>query len=247
MTGSKEDVYSIQEAVLNMLGDKAEYWEDQWDGKCIYRFEGLANLLEQSMLKDVQKIESSYLIVFMGFECVNPFNHADIFEARFPRKAFFKWWVENPNGLPQPSWFDDLNLDFRPSWIDELGLDKEEKPPLVRDDVPTNEGDIEIVEGLTVKDLRDMLDPHKKTYCPRLLAAIKTKKDLMPRETTTLKIETVYGRYAKDESKRYLKLLGVVNTKDKSKNPDPADLDQKAVARILCRVCKKDEGRPENY
>ncbi len=140
----------------------------------------------------------------MGFECLNPFNHADIFEAQFPREAFFKWWVQNPNGLPCPSWFDDLRLEVEdiclnsglvPEWqkgkwsentipdLDNMpsSLKEEIEPPLC-DDVPTNEGDIEIVEGLTVKDLRDMLDVNSPFYTPRILAVLKTRKALTPKE-----------------------------------------------------------------
>lgn len=101
----------------------------------------------------------------------------------------------------------------------------------------------EIVPGITVGDVRAMIDANSPAYCPRLLAAIQTKIALMPRESV-LRNDTVYERYAKTESVSRLKALGVVNPKDKSRNPDPADLDVNAVARILCRKHKKKEGHP---
>lgn len=265
MAGSKEDVFSIQEAVLNMLGDKAEYWEDQWDGKRIYRFEGLANLLEQSMLKDVQKIESSYLIVFMGFEFLNPFNHADIWEARFPRKAFFKWWVQNPNGLLCPSWLDDhrleaedicLNSGIVPEWqkgkwsentmpdLDNMpsSLKEEIEPPLC-DDVLINEGDIEIVEGLTVKDLRDMLYADSPFYTPRLLALLRTRKALIPKEVKDEKGFAELNTFEKKEraclkeAEKQLEHLGIVKPKE---NTPKTELN--SIARVICGIKSGDHG-----
>lgn len=135
---------------------------------------------------------------------------------------------------------------------DDVLLNTTEIPDVASWDEPTmqadsaNEDELEIIPGVTVGDMRRMLDEKSPAYCPRLLAAIKTKIGLMPREQEVLTQESVYGRFARRESVRFLKELGVVNTKDKSKDPAPATEDEKAVARILGREKARTQGRPNN-
>ena len=100
----------------------------------------------------------------------------------------------------------------------------------------------EIVPGITVGDVRAMIDANSPAYCPRLLAAIQTKKDLMPNEAL-MENESAYNRMAKRKATPILMKLGVENPKEKGK---PADLDVNAVGRVLCRTRKKLEGRPKN-
>lgn len=100
----------------------------------------------------------------------------------------------------------------------------------------------EIVPGITVGDVRAMIDANSPAYCPRLLAAIQTKKDLMPNEAL-MENESAYNRMAKRKAIPILMQLGVENPKEKGK---PADLDVNAVGRVLCRTRKKLEGRPKN-
>ena len=100
----------------------------------------------------------------------------------------------------------------------------------------------EIVPGITVGDVRTMIDANSPAYCPRLLAAIQTKKDLMPNEAL-MENESAYNRMAKRKAIPILMQLGVENPKEKGK---PADLDVNAVGRVLCRTRKKLEGRPKN-
>lgn len=134
---------------------------------------------------------------------------------------------------------------------DEVLLNTTEIPDVAPRNEPTqqadsvNEDELEIIPGVTVGDMRRMLDEKSPAYCPRLLAAIKTKKILMPDEPKLLKRETVYGNKAYREAGHFLKELGVASTKDKSENPAKEDL--KAVKRILCRAHTKVEGRPKNY
>lgn len=288
--GKKESLFTVQGAVVRMLDlNEDELWRDEWQGKTFFRFEGLSGVLEAELMRFVDS--GDYCYTFMGEESPNPFNYGDAEDARFSRSAFYRWWKENPNGLPCPKWFDDLRradelkqigaIQPPVECVFELPEEPEECPPwgwsvpppddcwevehsdecreieapkapaaapsVVSDiDAPGAElltDDHEIVPGITVGDVRAMIDANSPAYCPRLLAAIQTKIALMPRESV-LRNDTVYERYAKTESVSRLKALGVVNPKDKSRNPDPADLDVNAVARILCRKHKKKEGHP---
>lgn len=188
-----------------------------------------------------------YTGVFMGRKSLNEYVRVESLE--FPVGAFKDFlraegmsmpdfWKAEQNGAgspikPAPA---ACPVTAAPSQQDEC-REVESAPVAAAPD------DMEVIPGVTVGNLRVMIDEKSSAYCPRLLAAIQTKIALMPRESV-LRNDTVYERYAKTESVSRLKALGVVNPKDKSRNPDPADLDVNAVARILCRKHKKKEGHP---
>lgn len=187
-------------------------------------------------------------ITFMGRVWERPMSEwpSSLREVKFPVEAFKDFL--RAEGLPMPDFWQDVPgtalkiapaacpVTAAPSLQDEC-REVESAPVAAAPD------DMEVVPGVTVGNLRAMIDEKSSAYCPRLLAAIQTKIALMPRESA-LRNDTVYERYAKTESVSRLKALGVVNPKDKSRNPDPADLDVNAVARILCRKHKKKEGHP---
>lgn len=187
-----------------------------------------------------------YTGVFMGRKSLNEYVRVESLE--FPVGAFKDFL--RAEGMPMPDFWKDgpgtalkpapaaYPVTAAPSQQDEC---REVEPPKTAPAAAPD--DMEVVPGVTVGNLRAMIDEKSSAYCPRLLAAIQTKIALMPRESV-LRNDTVYERYAKTESVSRLKALGVVNPKDKSRNPDPADLDVNAVARILCRKHKKKEGHP---
>lgn len=192
--------------------------------------------------------DAFYMGSFMGRHCLNGDNER-IESLEFPVEAFKDFL--RAEGLPMPDFWQTKTgstdghikpdpavcpVTAAPSQQDEC-REVESAPVAAAPD------DMEVVPGVTVGNLRAMIDEKSSAYCPRLLAAIQTKIALMPRESV-LRNDTVYERYAKTESVSRLKALGVVNPKDKSRNPDPADLDVNAVARILCRKHKKKEGHP---
>ncbi len=192
--------------------------------------------------------DAFYMGSFMGRHCLNGDNER-IESLEFPVEAFKDFL--RAEGLPMPDFWQTKTgstdghikpdpavcpVTAAPSQQDEC-REVESAPVAAAPD------GMEVVPGVTVGNLRAMIDEKSSAYCPRLLAAIQTKIALMPRESV-LRNDTVYERYAKTESVSRLKALGVVNPKDKSRNPDPADLDVNAVARILCRKHKKKEGHP---
>ena len=289
--GGQESLFTVQDAVVRMLDlDEAMLWRDEWDGKTFFRFDGLPSALETELMRFVDS--GCYCYTLMGEESPNPFNYGDAVDARFPRSAFYRWWKENPNGLPCPKWFDDLRRSdeskqrgvnqLTVECVSELPEEPEDVPPLDERWViehmyeecrefepqkapaaapsvaPCVEGagvdfsegpkgstlpdDYEIVPGVTVGSIRAMIDANSPVYCPRLLAAIQTKKELMPKEVLLLKNESAYNRMVKKGAITVLMELGVESPKKKGK---PADLDVNAVGRILCRTHKKSEGRPK--
>ena len=185
-----------------------------------------------------------YTGVFMGRKSLNEYVRVESLE--FPVGAFKDFL--RAEGMPMPDfWKDGPGTALKPAPaaypVTAAPSQQDECREVEPAPVAAAPDDMEVVPGVTVGNLRAMIDEKSSAYCPRLLAAIQTKIALMPRESV-LRNDTVYERYAKTESVSRLKALGVVNPKDKSRNPDPADLDVNAVARILCRKRKKKEGHP---
>lgn len=185
-----------------------------------------------------------YTGVFMGRKSLNEYVRVESLE--FPVGAFKDFL--RAEGMPMPDfWKDGPGTALKPAPaaypVTAAPSQQDECREVESAPVAAAPDDMEVVPGVTVGNLRAMIDEKSSAYCPQLLAAIQTKIALMPRESV-LRNDTVYERYAKTESVSRLKALGVVNPKDKSRNPDPADLDVNAVARILCRKHKKKEGHP---
>lgn len=122
---------------------------------------------------------------------------------------------------------------------------------------PNDENDfagLEIVPGVTVADIRAMLDKDSPAYCPRLLAAVMTKIEIMPREEkdakgfTELPVtkESQYKKAVAEESLKHLRSVGVFSCTDGSKKPDPAKEDILNVCRILWRTRDGQNGHPKN-
>lgn len=181
-----------------------------------------------------------YTGVFMGRKSLNEYVRVESLE--FPVGAFKDFL--RAEGMPMPDfWKDGPGTALKPAPaaypVTAAPSQQDECREVESAPVAAAPDDMEVVPGVTVGNLRAMIDEKSSAYCPRLL----TKIALMPRESV-LRNDTVYERYAKTESVSRLKALGVVNPKDKSRNPDPADLDVNAVARILCRKHKKKEGHP---
>lgn len=138
--GKKESLFTVQEAVVRMFDlDESTLWPDQWDGKTFFRFERAPAAAEDALMYSVYPDPDAYCYKFMGEESPNPFNCGDAKDARFSRSAFYRWWKENPNGLPCPKWFDDLRRadeskqkgvnQFPVECVSELPEEPEDVPP----------------------------------------------------------------------------------------------------------------------
>ena len=268
---SKDLLFTVEHAVSNMLAselphlhamgfDDEEEFDDQRSGEFFLR---LTPLLEEAIRSSI--VCEEHLMILKGFEFPNPFGLIDIAYAKFPREAYYQWWKDDPHGLPCPAWFDDLRKDGEATEADgaaevceaDIEVDNvpppEELSPLKPEELPDN-GCVEVVPGVTVSDLRAMLDCNSPMYCPRLLAAILTKIDVMPDEQKDndglirlpLVKEQQYREEVKDAAKEHLKALGVISCTDKSRDPSPADGDCCAVERVLRRTLNSKNGRPKN-
>lgn len=120
--------------------------------------------------------------------------------------------------------------------------------------LPTEES-IEVVSGISIGDLRRMLVDSSSNYCPRLLAAIQTKKELIPSEASRLdpEHEKAYQGEAEKIATDKMKALGVGNPKYGQPTPsgEPhkkiATQDIKAISRVLVRTHEMPDGRPKKY
>ena len=253
------EVYSIQDAVVWMLGLDWDYLcIDRWNGEETYLFEDEVELkLKQALLDSVEVGE--YRLSFAGYEFRNPFNAYDADKAKFPREAYYQWWKDCDHGLPCPAWFEDLRKTDEAAEVCEADIEvdnvppPEELSPLKTEELP-DIGCMEVVPGVAVSDLRAMLDCNSPMYCPRLLAAILTKIEIMPDEKKDKdgivrlhpNKESLYNAEVKRKAMELLESLGVVSCTDKSRDPSPAKGDAIAVSRVLWRTLDGKNGRPKN-
>lgn len=107
--GKKESLFTVQNAVVRMFElNEEELRPDNYQGKNRYWLEDLPAIVETELMRFVDPDPEAYCYRFMGEESPNPFNYFGAEDARFSRSAFYRWWKENPYGLPCPKWFDDL-------------------------------------------------------------------------------------------------------------------------------------------
>lgn len=259
-------LFQIQKAVVRMLELCIEDFivVGCRDGEDVIEFqEPLAQKLEEALLDSVEA--SEYRLRLAGYEVMNPLNVSDARKAKFPREAYYQWWKDCDHGLPCPAWFEDLRKADEATEADGaaevcevgIGVDNvpppEEFPPSKPEELPGN-GGMEVVPGVTVSDLRSMLDCNSPMYCPRLLAAILTKIEVMPDEKKDkdgfIRLPPVKESDYKNEvgkvALKRLESLGVVNCVDGSRKPSPAKGDASAVARVLWRTLDGKNGRPKN-
>lgn len=264
---NKELLFSVEHAVLNMVGSELPNLHDfgflneespecDWDDdeRQAEFFEQLKSRLEDAVLSSI--IHQDHCMVLMGFEFPNPFGLIHITYAKFPREAYYQWWKADPHGLPCPAWFDDLRKADEALEADKCNDEADERQgaqPLAEDQV-SGTSVKEIVPGVTVDDIRAMLDKDSPAYCPRLLAAVMTKIAIMPREEKDAQgfaelpavKESAYKNAVEKESAKHLKSVGVVSCNDGGKNRDPAKGDIASVCRILWRTLDGKNGRPKN-
>lgn len=79
----------------------------------------------------------------VGYWWNNPFNALEPEWARFPKNAYLEWWNRKPRGMPLPEWFSDLAQETH------------EAMPQPK---PEASGATEIIDGLTVADVRRMCE-----------------------------------------------------------------------------------------
>lgn len=256
------ELYDVDHAVINMLSLDPNRCRDRWG--LGYEFKDqLSARLREELMGSVE--EGEYCFRLAGYTFRNPLNAYDSWQAAFPRDAYYQWWKDDQHGLPCPAWFDDLRKSEEATEADgaaevceaDIEVDNvpppEELSPLKTEELP-DIGCMEVVPGVAVSDLRAMLDCNSPMYCPRLLAAILTKIEIMPDEKKDKdgivrlhpNKESLYNAEVKRKAMELLESLGVVSCTDKSRDPSPAKGDAIAVSRVLWRTLDGKNGRPKN-
>lgn len=235
----KQELFTIPEAVINFFGLRAEDWLRPYGfgDETYYCFEGdtLALAMEQQLISDTKKVKSEYACYLGGVRATNPFNAYEVIEVKFPKLAFYNWWREDHRGLEAPKWFDDF--------LSDTGL--QEASAHSPNNV-SNEVEIEVIEGLTVGELRSYLKEDSPEYLPRLLAVLMAKKAVIQKRNLTDKDGfRKYGTrrnslkaLAEEEVKKALEGVGI----EKS-----VTLDTTSVARILVKEKYPNNGTGGSY
>lgn len=215
--------FTVQQAVIQMF----QLTNIELDPCFGFMLDGVAGACESEMLKDMDRQSES--VSFMGYEYVNPFNVMSNNEATFPREAFYEWWKANPHRIPCPEWFEDLR-----------------KADGVSQSVLTGnccDEDVVVVDGITVKDLRDMLDADSPFYTPRILALLRTRKALIPKEVKDEKGFSELNTFEKKEqacskeAEKQLEHLGIVKP-----NENTPKTELNSIARVICGIKSGDHG-----
>lgn len=231
----KQELFTIPEAVINFFGLRAEDWLRPYGfgDETYYCFEGdtLALAMEQQLISDTKKVKSEYACYLGGVRATNPFNAYEVIEVKFPKLAFYNWWMEDHRGLEAPKWFDDL--------LSDAGL---QEASVYSSNNVSNEVEIEIIEGLTVGELRSYLKEDSPEYLPRLPVILKAKKELI--EKRDLKDGAGFRRYKGTGIKELAERIAVDKLKEMGMF---TDVDMRAVSRILCRDKQPNNGTGGSY
>ena len=150
--GQQTGLYTIEQAVLKIMELSPENVEHNEYGGLM--FEGVAWCLEQFFIGKVCFDEKRCEASLGTYRVGNPFNCGKAWDLFFPREAFFEVWTVERNGMQVPPWFQDLDEAEaeRMFWGEELAEDA--APAL---SAPSRE-DAEVVDGLTVADLRKVFE-----------------------------------------------------------------------------------------
>ena len=172
--GKNESLFTVQDAVVRMLDlDEATLWRDEWDGKNRFRFERAPAAAEYALMRSVEHDPEAFCYRFMGEESPVPFNCGDAEDARFPRSAFYRWWKENPSGLPCPKWFDDLRRadESKQKGVNQFTFECVSELPEEPEDVPLPD-ERWVIEHMYECGEVEHSDECRETEAPKVPAAV---------------------------------------------------------------------------
>lgn len=160
-----------------------------------------------------------------GFVYSNLLRKEKLEEFEFPVSAFRDFC--NRKGIPFPFDYEETVQ------VKEVVTDEQEK---LADD------DLEIIEGVTVGELRSYLKEDSPEYLPRLPVILKAKKELI--EKRDLKDGAGFRRYKGTGIKELAERIAVDKLKEMGMF---TDVDMRAVSRILCRDKQPNNGTGGSY
>lgn len=152
-------------------------------------------------------------------------NKNEIADLEFPVSAFRDFF--NRKGIPLPFDYEETVQ------AKEAITDEQEK---LADD------DLEIIEGVTVGELRSYLTEDSPEYLPRLPVILKAKKELIKKRD--LKDGVGFRRYKGTGIKELAERITVDKLKEMGMF---TDVDMKAVSRILCKDKQPNNGTGGSY
>lgn len=184
--GESEDyLYTLAEATACLLD--LGYWDTSiLDAEAPFDVEndGFATpKLLEILHTEIKQSNRGSCWVFNGYAWDNPVNAEPWWRARFPVCAYYRWWLKDSHGIKAPRWFSHLASDclppvpaLPPMVAEEIGEGCEGMAPVAP--VPSP-GNAEVVDGLTVADLRKVFD-----HSPALrdVVAAVAEVQAMPRD-----------------------------------------------------------------
>lgn len=232
-----QELYTISEAVIRFRGLKAEKFLRVvgFDSESHYFFQQntIAAALENQLIEDTQRVPSEYAYYLGGAKVNNPLNAYPVRDVKFPKEAFYNWWKEDHHGLKAPEWFSDL-------------IRADASKEVLEVEQTTVEDDIKIIEGLTLKELREYLTEGSDEYLPRLLAVLRAKKRIIAeRDNKDADGFKKFGT-AKNALKKLAEILVVEEFKVVGVEK-VSDTDKKALSRILLKELAPPTGQGGTY
>lgn len=205
--GESEDyLYTLAEATACLLD--LGYWDTSiLDAEAPFDVENdgfAAPKLLEILHTEIKQSNRGSCWVFNGYAWDNPVNAEPWWRARFPVCAYYRWWLKDSHGIKAPRWFSHLASDCLPpvpalpvKVVEDIGGEPEhtEIEPsegyVIADDgfryigepstdYPTPPPkDAEVMDGLTVADLRKVFD-----HSPALrdVVAAVAEVQAMPRD-----------------------------------------------------------------
>lgn len=166
-----------------------------------------------------------------GNKYSRPLNNNEIRNLRFPVAAFKAFCAKK--GIPYPF---------------EMPLNQPSKSEQETETVKTlsNEKGIEVIEGLTVGELREYLTDSSDEYLPRLLAVLRAKQRIIQERESRDSVGFKKFGTAKNPLKTLAENLVVEELKKVGIN-NVSDTDKKAVSRILLKEINPPTGQGGTY
>lgn len=100
---------------------------------------------------------------------------------------------------------------------------------------------LEIVDGITVQDIRDFIDKNSKEYCPRFLVALLFLK----KAKGITRGKSLYNNLLNNEIQIICEKLGVGNL-DSEGNFNVPNIEKRTIERLASHDTKTKGGRPSN-
>ena len=173
---------------------------------------------------------------FNGYQARNAFGQHSELEVSFPVEAYKRFAQEEV--LPLNKCGADVPI-FGLFYEDQNS--QNESDSLIPSTQTENDSDIELIEGITVSEVRSYLDRQSEEFRPRLLALFKLLKAVKGIQKGASKYEKTIG----DEISKILQEMGIGNIND-CEEFNVTDKDITTLKQIAKKEKLTRGGRPRN-